>query len=333
VPELDVNGLRFHVQVLGSCGLRCIKDEDRDVAAVDGPHRPQHAVLLDAPFDGTAPADADPDRYEKSHVFCDVLVVGGGNTGYQIAKELSATHRVYLAVGSRQTPLPQRFLGRDLFWWLTKTHLIRTTVESLLGRRMRERDTLIGSSPRRLTRRYGVELKPRVVDASGRTVRFADGSELEVDAVIIDNEDGARLAVEHLIAHGHRRIAHIAGPQEVYPLELRRATYEHVMRQAGHAESVRVVVAASTQREAGAEAMATLLADEERPTAVFVASDGLAIGAIVARTYDLTPGEDGVRFYHFAQVAIDKAYTAAASGRASRASRSVMTLRALAIRC
>ncbi len=35
-----------------------------------------------------------------------VLVVGGGNTGYQIAKELSATHDVHLAVGSRQTPAP-----------------------------------------------------------------------------------------------------------------------------------------------------------------------------------------------------------------------------------
>jgi putative flavoprotein involved in K+ transport len=112
-----------------------------------------------------------------------VLVVGGGNTGFQIAKELSATHRVFLSVGSRQLPLPQRLLGRDLFWWLTKTRLIRTTVESRLGRRMKGRDTLIGSSPRRL-RRYGVEVKPRVVDASGRTVRFEDGSELEVDAVI-----------------------------------------------------------------------------------------------------------------------------------------------------
>jgi putative flavoprotein involved in K+ transport len=49
---------------------------------------------------------------------------------------------------------------------------------------MKGRDTLIGSNPRELKRRYGVELKPRVVDASGRTVRFADGSELEVDSVI-----------------------------------------------------------------------------------------------------------------------------------------------------
>src|ERR671914_1014051 len=113
-----------------------------------------------------------------------VLVVGGGNTGFQIAKELSATHRVCLSVGSRQMPLPQRLLGRDLFWWLTKTGLLRTTVESRLGRRMRGRDTLIGSSSRHLKRRYGVDLKPRVVDASGRTVRFQDGSEVEVDAVI-----------------------------------------------------------------------------------------------------------------------------------------------------
>jgi len=114
-----------------------------------------------------------------------VLVVGGGNTGFQIAKELSARHEVHLSVGSRQTPLPQRLLGRDLFWWLTKTRLLYTTVESRLGRKMQHRETLIGSSPRELKRRYGVELKPRMVDASGRTVRFEDGSELEVDAVIL----------------------------------------------------------------------------------------------------------------------------------------------------
>jgi putative flavoprotein involved in K+ transport len=113
-----------------------------------------------------------------------VLVVGGGNTGYQIAKELSSTHGVTLAVGSRQKPLPQTVLGRDLFWWLTKTGLIKKTVDSRIGRRLQHRDTLIGSSPRELRRRYSIDLKPRVVGASGRTVSFADGSDLEVDAVI-----------------------------------------------------------------------------------------------------------------------------------------------------
>jgi putative flavoprotein involved in K+ transport len=112
-----------------------------------------------------------------------VLVVGGGNTGFQIAKELSATHSVHLAIGSRQTPLPQRMLGRDLFWWLTKTGLIKKTVESRIGCRARDRDTLIGSSTRDV-KRHGVEVKPRAVGASGGSVKFEDGSELDVDAVI-----------------------------------------------------------------------------------------------------------------------------------------------------
>jgi putative flavoprotein involved in K+ transport len=113
-----------------------------------------------------------------------VLVVGGGNTGFQIAKELSATHKVVLSVGSKQKPLPQRIAGRDLFWWLTKTRLLSKTVESRLGSKLQYRDTLIGSSPRELTRRYGVEMKARATAATGRRVRFEDGSELEVDAVI-----------------------------------------------------------------------------------------------------------------------------------------------------
>ena len=113
-----------------------------------------------------------------------VLVVGGGNTGFQIAKELSASHKVVLSVGSRQKPLPQRVLGRDLFWWLTKARILDKTVDSRLGRKLSTRDTLIGSSPRELQKRYGVELEPRVVDADERTVRFDNGVELEVDAVL-----------------------------------------------------------------------------------------------------------------------------------------------------
>ena len=112
-----------------------------------------------------------------------ILVVGGGNTGFQIAKELSATRSVHLAIGSRQTPLPQRVLGRDLFWWLTKTGLIEKTVESRVGRRARDRDTLIGSSTRD-AKRHGVKVEPRVVGASGQVVTFEDGRELGVDAVI-----------------------------------------------------------------------------------------------------------------------------------------------------
>src|SRR5919201_3264239 len=76
-----------------------------------------------------------------------VLVAGGGNTGFQIAEELSGTHEVHLSIGSRQTPLPQRIAGQDLFRYLEALGLMRVTVDSLPGRRLRYRDALIGSSP------------------------------------------------------------------------------------------------------------------------------------------------------------------------------------------
>lgn len=112
-----------------------------------------------------------------------VLVVGGGNTGFQIAAELSQTHEVHLSVGSRQMPLPQRILGRDLFWYLDAIGLIDNTGTSRLGRRLKGRDTLIGSSPRSLRRR-GVQVHGRAIEVTGRAVRFATGEPLEPAAVI-----------------------------------------------------------------------------------------------------------------------------------------------------
>jgi putative flavoprotein involved in K+ transport len=112
-----------------------------------------------------------------------VLVVGGGNTGFQIAEELSESHEVHLSIGSRQTPLPQRILGRDLFWYLDRTGLIRKTTASRIGRRMKGRDTLIGSSPRKI-QGSGVRVHGRTVEAAGARVAFADGEALDPAAVI-----------------------------------------------------------------------------------------------------------------------------------------------------
>jgi putative flavoprotein involved in K+ transport len=62
-----------------------------------------------------------------------ILVVGGGNTGFQIAEELAGSREVHLSIGSRQAPLPQRLLGRDLFWWLERTGLMRKPASSRIG--------------------------------------------------------------------------------------------------------------------------------------------------------------------------------------------------------
>jgi putative flavoprotein involved in K+ transport len=112
-----------------------------------------------------------------------VVVVGGGNTGFQIAEELAGSRETHLAIGSRQTPLPQRILGRDLFRYLEALGLMRKSVETRLGSRLQHRETLIGSSPRGISRR-GVRVHPRVVDASGTEVTFKDGERLSVEGVV-----------------------------------------------------------------------------------------------------------------------------------------------------
>jgi putative flavoprotein involved in K+ transport len=126
-----------------------------------------------------------------------VLVVGGGNTGFQIAEELSRTREVHLSIGSRQTPLPQRIAGRDLFRYLEALRLMRVSVDTRLGQRLRYRETLIGSSPRAATERHGVRLRGRTADAEGSEVMFEDGSRLAPATVIW----ATGFAVDHSWVH------------------------------------------------------------------------------------------------------------------------------------
>jgi putative flavoprotein involved in K+ transport len=113
-----------------------------------------------------------------------VLVVGGGNSGFQIAEELATAGRqVDLSIGSKMPVLPQRLAGKDLFWWLTRLRLMRVTVESKPGRRMSSRDFIIGGSRRRL-RAAGVRFRPGVAGADERTVRFADGTSTDAGIVL-----------------------------------------------------------------------------------------------------------------------------------------------------
>jgi putative flavoprotein involved in K+ transport len=112
-----------------------------------------------------------------------VLVVGGGNSGFQIALELAGTgRRVHLAEGTRLRTIPQRFAGRDLFWWLTATRAIHAPANTVVGRRLAN-DTVIGTN-RGMLRRTGVTIHPRAIRTDASTVTFADGTALAPAVVV-----------------------------------------------------------------------------------------------------------------------------------------------------
>ena len=159
--------------------------EARQVVVATGPFQvpfvPPVANQLDP---GVAQFHSVDYRRPEAVPLGSVLVVGAANSGCQIAEELSATHRVELSAGQRIPTVPQRPFGRDVWWWATRLGLDRVTVGSRLGRRLAERDQVIGGGPKQLARRHGVRLRPRVTGAAGRTVTFADGDTAEFDVVV-----------------------------------------------------------------------------------------------------------------------------------------------------
>jgi LacI family transcriptional regulator len=97
-----------------------------------------------------------------------------------------------------------------------------------------------------------------------------------------DSTQGARLAVKHLRDLGHKRIAHIAGPLETTPAVERLRGFQRTMQSLGLAYFDELVTYGDYYYESGREAMTRLLQADEPPTAVFAASDMMAMGAMRA---------------------------------------------------
>ena len=106
--------------------------------------------------------------------------------------------------------------------------------------------------------------------------------ELATVCVHLDNEAGGRMATEHLLAHGHRRIAHIAGPLRFPDARDRLQGYRDALDGAGIAYDDGLVVEGDFREGGGREAMERLLERTTELDAVFVANDQMAAGAMRA---------------------------------------------------
>jgi LacI family transcriptional regulator len=105
---------------------------------------------------------------------------------------------------------------------------------------------------------------------------------LTANAVVPADHDGSITAVSHLIGLGHRRIAHIAGADNVSTGHARRRGYRAALERHGIPYDPALLVEGTYREQGGYDAMAHLLTLDEPPTAVFAVNDLAAAGAVRA---------------------------------------------------
>lgn len=113
------------------------------------------------------------------------------------------------------------------------------------------------------------------------------------DYVGIDNELGAKLAIEHLIHKGHNRIAFLGGFSQLSSRQGRKKGYDLALHNAGLEIDDSLVIESPATREGGTQAIQKLLRVPNPPTAAFCYNDAIAIGAMMKMNeIGLIPGHD-----------------------------------------
>lgn len=119
---------------------------------------------------------------------------------------------------------------------------------------------------------------------------LVDSYHPKLDSIIVENEQGAYMATQHLIKLGHRRVGIIDAHLRSMPAQVRLKGYKKALKENKIPFEERLLVISDVSSEedgfnqkAGYDAMSQLLKlGENRPTAVFVASDIQALGAMKA---------------------------------------------------
>ncbi|WP_439133293.1 LacI family DNA-binding transcriptional regulator [Pseudomaricurvus sp.] len=103
-----------------------------------------------------------------------------------------------------------------------------------------------------------------------------------VPSVVINNSLAAQEMVDHLLSLGHKRIGYINGPKDSPLCEQRLAGYQAALANAGLPSKPSLIEQGDYSLGAGYEATCRLLKQHSKPTALFCASDEMAIGAMHA---------------------------------------------------
>lgn len=123
---------------------------------------------------------------------------------------------------------------------------------------------------------------PRIIDAGTPLVLIDRGLELECDQVVSENHASSRRLTEHLIGHGHRRIAAVIGFPGLDTTVEREAGYRDALTAHGIELDPELIVAGDSNGETARAAVAGLLRRMHAPTAIVTLNNSMTIGAVRA---------------------------------------------------
>jgi LacI family transcriptional regulator len=104
----------------------------------------------------------------------------------------------------------------------------------------------------------------------------------KLPVIAIDNRFGARLATEHLLAKGFRKIGHIAGPPDWWEARQRQAGWEETLQATGLPVENRQTAAGDWSAASGEASIHCLMESFPEMEAVFVGNDQMALGVLQA---------------------------------------------------
>ncbi len=120
--------------------------------------------------------------------------------------------------------------------------------------------------------------------------------DIGIPSVVIDDYRGAFLATDHLIKQGYKRIAHVAGPQNIKVFRDRLEGYSNALQANNMQKNTRYIYQGNISIESGRKAASYFLSQKIKPDAVFAAEDFTALGVIkeIKNNKIKIPGEFGV---------------------------------------
>ncbi len=190
--ELPIQFNTLVTEIQDKTGYFIIKHEDgyyeaEQVIVATGPFHipytpPFHTKIDDSIIQIHSDHYKNPSQLKEGKA----MVVGAGDSGYQILDEVSKTNRdVYFSGDTDVKTLPQEFLGKTLWWWFTKTGYLSFSKESWLGKKIsKSKQPVIGVDVEGILKRPNVIPVGKTLDAKQNTI-ITDNARLDDVETII----------------------------------------------------------------------------------------------------------------------------------------------------